>query len=331
MKKVSIIIPVYNSELFIEQCILSVINQTYDNLEIIIIDDGSTDQSFKICQKFRNIDNRIQILKQQNKGVSSARNKGINIATGEYFFFLDSDDAIHPMLIEESMQQAEKYHTELVLCECLKQNNRQLERKLKEVSSTDKRPIWRIVENKEIEEWFHIKYKLSLLRVGGMIRRDCIKMQYFNEKLICGEDTLFMYYLISKHIRMSYTESRWYYYRINPESLSHSYITKNNKNYLEYIYFIRNSEYQKGHNIFALAWEGRWIYQMKKIYLEMRKAKKEDRCQELKRRAIAEIKNPLFKRIPLRRRILFLCCIYLPELYSLLKIFQPLYNKIVYK
>lgn len=331
MRKVSIVIPVYNSELYVEQCILSAIHQTYSNLEILIIDDGSTDHSFEICQKFSSIDNRIQTLKQQNKGVSSARNRGINAATGEYIFFLDSDDAIHPLLIEEAIKQAERYHTELILCECLEQNNWQLERKLKDASLADKRPIWHIVEHKEIEEWFHIRKKRSLLRVGGMICRDCIKEQYFNEKLTYGEDALFMYYLISKPIRMSYTENGWYYYRINPKGLSHFGFIKNIENYLNYVVFIRDAEYQKGHIIFAQAWEGRLIYEMKKIYLIMRRKKRKEKYWELKKLAIAEIKNPLLKQIPLRRRILFICCIYFPQLYGFLEKFQPIYNKIVYK
>lgn len=147
-------------------------------------------------------------------------------------------------------------------------------------------------------------------------------MQYFNEKLICGEDTLFMYYLISKHIRMSYTESRWYYYRRNTRGLSHSVLIGNNENYLKHIVNIRDSEYQKGHTMFALAWEGRFIYEMKRIYLKVREEKEKEKYRELKKQAIAEIKNPLFVKISLRRRILFICCIYFPELYELLKIFS---------
>ena len=89
--KVSVIIPMYNSEEFIEECISSVVNQTYKNLEIIVIDDCSEDSSFSIVDRIK--DERIKLVKfQENKGVSIARNKGIDISTGDYIAFLDSDD-----------------------------------------------------------------------------------------------------------------------------------------------------------------------------------------------------------------------------------------------
>lgn len=89
---ISIIIPVYNGELFLEECILSIINQPNKNLEIIIIDDGSTDNSQKIYNKYLAMDSRIRVFKQKNKGVSSARNKGIFLAKYDYISFLDCDD-----------------------------------------------------------------------------------------------------------------------------------------------------------------------------------------------------------------------------------------------
>lgn len=109
MKKISVIIPMYNAEHFIDQCIQSVICQTYENLEILVIDDGSADKSYEICERMKALDGRIRVLQQENGGVSSARNRGIDAATGEYVFFLDSDDAIHPCLLEKILEQAERY------------------------------------------------------------------------------------------------------------------------------------------------------------------------------------------------------------------------------
>lgn len=90
--KFSIIIPVYNKAFYLNACINSVIKQTYENLEIIIINDGSSDNSLEICEKFREIDRRIQLINQHNQGVSVARNKGIESANGEWIYFLDADD-----------------------------------------------------------------------------------------------------------------------------------------------------------------------------------------------------------------------------------------------
>ena len=89
---VSIVVPIYNTEQYIPKCIESLINQTYKNLEIILIDDGSTDNSFNICKKYQKEDERIKLFHKENGGVSSARNYGIKKATGEYICFCDSDD-----------------------------------------------------------------------------------------------------------------------------------------------------------------------------------------------------------------------------------------------
>lgn len=98
-KKVSVIIPFYNTEKYIEKCISSVVSQTYENIEIILVDNESTDASLHICEKI--IDKRIRICKCEKRGVSYARNLGINVATGDYILFVDSDDYIGSNMIEK--------------------------------------------------------------------------------------------------------------------------------------------------------------------------------------------------------------------------------------
>ena len=93
MKKVSIIIPLYNNEKYIKECIESLISQTYENIEIIIVDDGSTDKSVEVCEKFK--DERIRLIKQINFGAPSARNEGIKQSSGDFIMFLDSDDYLY--------------------------------------------------------------------------------------------------------------------------------------------------------------------------------------------------------------------------------------------
>lgn len=100
MKKVSIIIPVYNVEQYLERCLETVVNQSYKGLEIILVDDGSTDGSGKICDKYKELDERIVCIHKENGGLSSARNAGVNIATGEYFVFVDSDDWVSIRMVE---------------------------------------------------------------------------------------------------------------------------------------------------------------------------------------------------------------------------------------
>lgn len=98
---VSVIIPVYNVEPYLRQCINSVLSQTYNRLEIILVDDGSQDNSPLICDEYAAIDNRIVVIHKANGGLSDARNKGLEICTGEYVFFVDSDDYLAPQCIED--------------------------------------------------------------------------------------------------------------------------------------------------------------------------------------------------------------------------------------
>lgn len=90
--KISIIVPIYNCEKYLEQCIGSLVKQTYSDIEIILVNDGSTDSSLSICKKYSETDDRIQVINKKNGGVSSARNVGIKVSTGEYVIFVDADD-----------------------------------------------------------------------------------------------------------------------------------------------------------------------------------------------------------------------------------------------
>ena len=94
MEKISVLVPIYNQEKYLKRCIESIINQTYTNLEIILIDDGSKDKSYEIIEEYANKDKRIKGLKIKNNGVADARNKAIDNVTGEYFSFIDSDDFV---------------------------------------------------------------------------------------------------------------------------------------------------------------------------------------------------------------------------------------------
>lgn len=117
MSKVSVIIPVYNVEKYLRKCLDSVINQTYKDLEIICINDGSTDNSLQILEKYSEKDERIKIINRQNGGLSAARNSGLDIAVGKYVYFVDSDDWIEPNTINELVNIIESYNVDVVIHE----------------------------------------------------------------------------------------------------------------------------------------------------------------------------------------------------------------------
>lgn len=113
---VSVIVPIYNVEQYLERCIKSIQNQTYINLEIILVDDGSPDNCGEICDRYATEDERIKVVHKVNGGLSDARNAGLDIAKGDYFFLVDSDDWIHKQTIEIMMQMIEKNNCDLAIC-----------------------------------------------------------------------------------------------------------------------------------------------------------------------------------------------------------------------
>lgn len=111
---VTIVLPIYNVEQYLDRCMKSVVDQTYSNIEIIMVDDGSTDSSGKMCEKWARRDKRIQVIHKQNAGLGMARNTGIDIASGEYICFFDSDDYIELDTIEVLYKAIKKYSSEIV-------------------------------------------------------------------------------------------------------------------------------------------------------------------------------------------------------------------------
>lgn len=111
---ISVVIPVYNVEAYIERCVNSVRNQTVENIEIILIDDGSPDQSPVLCDQYAEKDRRVRVIHKKNGGLASARNRGITVATGKYIFFLDSDDWLEKDGLQQLYELAQKYQVDFV-------------------------------------------------------------------------------------------------------------------------------------------------------------------------------------------------------------------------
>ena len=112
--KVSIIVPIYNTEKYLEKCIESIRKQTYSYLEIILVNDGSTDGSLDICTKYQKLDSRISVISQRNKGLVCSRKIGLLHAKGELVSFVDSDDWIEPDMYEQMVSIYEEFHPELI-------------------------------------------------------------------------------------------------------------------------------------------------------------------------------------------------------------------------
>ncbi len=123
MHKITVIIPVYNVEKYVNRCIESVVNQKYKNLEIILIDDGSPDGSSAICDEWTQKDTRIRTIHKKNEGISAARNSGIDIATGDYFCFIDSDDYVAEDFVESLYNSIISNDADVAVCDFLEVND----------------------------------------------------------------------------------------------------------------------------------------------------------------------------------------------------------------
>jgi glycosyltransferase involved in cell wall biosynthesis len=124
MVSISVIVPVYNSEKYLKQCLDSILNQTFKNFELILVDDGSTDESLKIIENYALRDERISVVKQTNMYAGAARNKGLSVAKGKYVIFLDSDDFFKLRMLEILFKEAEKYNAQIVQCWSYKYDNK---------------------------------------------------------------------------------------------------------------------------------------------------------------------------------------------------------------
>lgn len=113
---ISIIVPVYNIEKYIEKCIKSILRQSFKEIEVVLVDDGSTDGSLEICLKYSRLDKRVRVITKKNGGLSSARNEGIKKSKGEYIAFIDGDDFVHPQYIEKLYNTISGFDTDISVC-----------------------------------------------------------------------------------------------------------------------------------------------------------------------------------------------------------------------
>lgn len=208
---ISVIVPVYNSEQYLSSCIESVLKQTYSSFEVILIEDGSEDSSPDICEMLCQKDKRIRLVRQEHSGVSAARNLGIEVSQGKYLFFLDSDDLIHPQLLEALYQLQEENHT-AIASEGLYYSRDEDQRKTiawKTIAGCTPKRLY--LDNRTALKYIN---KVSVCAIGGkMIARSAIKSVRFDGNLSHDEDKLFIYRLLVKGADVSLLCRNWYFYR----------------------------------------------------------------------------------------------------------------------
>lgn len=198
---ISVIIPVYNVEKYLHQCMDSVLAQTYKNLEVILVDDGSMDGSAKLCDEYAAKDPRVKVIHQTNLGVSAARNAGLKAARGEYIGFVDGDDYIDPDMFACLFELCHTCHTEIAVCGV---HNKAITVKFdREVLSSHQALV---------------RFAAHLYVWNKLFSRRVIKNITFYTDFHFCEDLFFCLETFQNTDRIACTPQRKYYYRVNPNS-----------------------------------------------------------------------------------------------------------------
>lgn len=207
-EKVSVIIPIYKVEPYLRQCLDSVVGQTYQNLEIICVDDGSPDRCGDICEEYSSRDNRIRVIHRENGGLSAARNTGIDAATGEYICFIDSDDYVKKTYVEYLYGLIMKYDAEIAVCPLLQYISEQnIETKKSGVEQ-------RMTPSEALSYIFQNSKYVGVYAWNKMYHRDVFtSIRYPEGKCYEDSGTTYRLFLASKNIAIGKVPQ--YYYRVS--------------------------------------------------------------------------------------------------------------------
>ena len=231
MNLISVIIPVYNVEKYLEKCLLSIINQTYRNLEIILIDDGSTDTSGKICDTYAEKDSRIKVIHQGNKGASAARNVGLENCSGEYVTFIDSDDWISEDYCELLYHKLQETESDVsAIKNSLVVENNSVIKNVTPIKETVKNGQ-AIFEKNDILKEILTQKILDNYIFGKLYKRNLIKDIKFKENVVF-EDIIYTYDSLTKANKMVYFDKECYYHLKHEGTIS---ATCSERNILDYI------------------------------------------------------------------------------------------------
>ena len=229
MPKISIIVPIYNVEKYLTNCIDSILNQTFKDFELILVNDGSTDNSLEICKHYKDIDDRICIIDKKNGGASSARNAGLDIAKGEYIGFVDSDDYIHPQMYELLYNQIIKNKADISMCE------------FKRVSQFNKKELSdKVILNQEVEILNNKEAVVKLEEYGSVTYvvawNKLYKKSLFNnikfKEGIIHEDEYIIHRLLYQVNKLVYIKKELYFYLQREGSIMDKKLNINSIDYL---------------------------------------------------------------------------------------------------
>lgn len=222
---VSVIVPVYNVEKYLDRCVESLVTQSYPNLEIILVDDGSKDRSSAMCDSWSCRDHRVTVIHKENAGAGMARNTGLNHASGRYVLFVDSDDYIHPAVVEKCLYEAENTKADIVM---FGRNDVFADGRVipKPVRKDKLHFFGREVQTDILPGLFTYKRGMGTSVWGKLYNLELIQrngIKFRSEREVLSEDACFNLSIFSLVSSVSILPEQMYYYYKNDNSLSHSY------------------------------------------------------------------------------------------------------------
>lgn len=236
MTLISIIVPVYNVEKYINRCVSSLVKQTYKNLEILLIDDGSTDDSLYLCNQWADRDKRIKVVHSSNCGVSHARNLGLSIASGDYIGFVDADDWIEEDMYESMMRYMMQFHSDIHI------GGFSVDYADKSIITLKKGTPHSMAPQEAMKEMLSLE-RYPLFRghlCDKLYRSVVVKNERLDERLKLSEDTLFFWQILQRTTLVSYAPQFSYHYYMRAESATHKKMNKENGTYLDAIVRIKD-------------------------------------------------------------------------------------------
>lgn len=309
---ISIIVPMYNSECYLKECLSSVLKQTYHDFELLLVDDGSVDSTCAICNEFMERDMRIHLYIQKHGGVSAARNAALDAAQGEYIFFMDSDDVIIPVTLEVLLDQILLQEADMALCQYKEVEKSFFDDNMLVISNRK----WLRFDSHEVIDQFSQNNRIFGGIGGKLIRRNVIGNLRFDERLILGEDTLFLYELVCKGISAVYISDDMYCYRKNGTGTWALRFTLEGTLEAGRVFKIiefREQSYGRIEN--ARFWEGEYLRVLKRAMDCLPKVE----LYQMREDVIKEMRDPYFQERSLRTKGAIFLAFFLHPFYCLVK------------
>ena len=272
MPQISVIVPVYKVEPYLHRCIDSVLNQTFTDFELILVDDGSPDNCGAICDEYAAKDPRVRVIHKENGGLSSARNAGIDIARGDYLSFVDSDDYVHPCFLEVLLYACNSSNSGYAACAVTNTRERNCEyRCFPELQKQQ----YECVDSNTVLERYNKEFypTLHAYVCNKIYKKYCFDQFRFNEKMQLYEDEYICLELIERAEKVAITKLPLYFYYQSEGSLMRSEL--NEKDLFTFVSLQHMSDFMKSRNLLVEhdIFEYKWFLAYLNIYYRMKTEK----------------------------------------------------------